>query len=80
MKITWGQQEEIEIEQERRIYLIGWEFLVHKNREKKPKGMKRWNKRERIILMRFRKNKKKEGEIIFNLGALHLQQNTQRNH
>lgn len=30
-------------------------FYVHKNREKKPKGMKRWKKRERIILMRFRK-------------------------
>lgn len=43
--------------------------------KKTPKGMNRRNKRERIILMRLRKK-----EIIVNLGALHLQQNTQRNH
>ncbi len=52
MKITPEQQEETEIEQERRIYLIGWELLVQK-RKKKPKGMKWGNKRKRIILMRF---------------------------
>lgn len=74
MKITSEQREETEIEQERRIHLIGWELLVQK-RKKKPEGMKRGNKRKRIILMRVRKK-----EIIFNLGALYLQQNIQRNH
>lgn len=53
MKTTAEQQEETEIEQEGRIYLIGWESLVQK-RKKKPKGMKRGNKKERILLMRIR--------------------------
>lgn len=36
-KITSQQQETTEIEQERRIYLIGWELLVQKKKEKNEK-------------------------------------------
>lgn len=56
MKITSEQQEETKIEQERRIYLIGWE--LHVQNKKKSRGMKYGNKRKRIILMRFRKKRK----------------------
>lgn len=55
MKITSEQQEGTEIEQERRINLIRWEFLVQKEEEREHKGMKR----ERIILLRFRKKTSK---------------------
>lgn len=54
MKITSEQQGGTEIERERRVYLIRWEFLVQKEEERKHKGMKR----ERIILVRFRRKTK----------------------
>lgn len=62
MRITSEQREEIEPER-RRVYQDGWESLVQQR--KKPKGMKTRNKRGRIILMRFRKNKKRKSLSVW---------------